>query len=150
MVPWGSRAGGTEEGQSRWSPRGIWRFLMSPIRRALPRRIQCQEVVGEPLRSTRLLPSTQSQGLTCPASNPCLSPPSCPAPCSPPGPLVPKRSDHISRHRPPSPLLCSLMARRQAGKQVWAACSTHTSPDRRLLVGPPSEPWKFRASQVLL
>ena len=55
-------------------------------------------------------------------------PPSC---YSPPASVPKERHSHP----PPIPL-----ASRSAGRQVRAVCSPQTSPDRRLLVGPRSEP----------
>ena len=60
------------------------------------------------------------------------SPPSC---YSPPASVPKERLQLGHSHPPPIPL-----ASRSAGRQVRAVCSLQTSPDRRLLVGPRSEP----------
>lgn len=73
--------------------------------------------------------------LTCPASQPCHSGVLFPSCYSPPASVPKERLQRGHRHPRPIPL-----ASRWAGRQVRAVCSPQTSPDRRLLVGPWSEP----------
>lgn len=104
--------------------------------RPCPGRHKERKEEGRCFRVSLALPGEPRPHLSCLKPSP--QPHSCPAHCTSPGPLVPKRSSHSSGHRPPPPP--SSVPSWQTGKQVWAVCFTHTSPDRRLLVGPPSEP----------